>query len=95
MPHLHRIFIALAALLAAPAPAADLTAPLPPARPWHGASEALVAAPSDPWITPSEASGFATTPSYAETRAWLERLVAASPLLSLHVFGVTAQGREL
>ena len=99
---MHRILIALAALsaLAVPAaaqprPATDLTAPLPPIQPWHGASERLVAAAGDPWITPAEASGFATTPSYVETRAWLERLVAASPLLSLHVFGVTAQGREL
>ena len=74
---------------------ADLSAPLPPTLPWHGASEALVAAPNDPWITPIEATGFDRTPSYAETRAWLERLVAASPLLRLEVFGHSAQGREL
>jgi len=74
---------------------ADLSAPLPPTPPWHGASEALVAAPNDPWITPIEASGFGRTPSYAETRVWLDRLVAASPLLRLEVFGHSAQGREL
>ncbi len=74
---------------------AGLSAPLPPLLPWHGASERLVVASSDPWITPSEASGFETTPSYAETRAWLERLVAASPLLHIEPFGHTAQGREL
>jgi murein tripeptide amidase MpaA len=74
---------------------ADLSAPLPPTLPWHGASEALVAAPNDPWITPIEATGFDRTPSYAETRAWLDRLVAASPLLHLEVFGHSAQGREL
>ncbi len=73
----------------------DLTAPLPPVLPWHGASEALIAKPGDPFITPIEAANFAETPSYAETRAWLERLVAASPLLKLEVFGHTAQGREL
>ena len=77
------------------AQSADLSAPLPPTLPWHGASEALVAAPNDPWITPIEATGFDRTPSYAETRAWLERLVAASPLLRLEVFGHSAQGREL
>ena len=86
------ILAALAAI--APAPA-DLTAPLPPPLPWRGASESLVAAPGDPWITPAEAHNFDATPSYAETRAWLERLVAASPLLHLEVFGRTAQGREL
>ncbi|MEO7240935.1 MAG: M14 family metallopeptidase [Sphingomicrobium sp.] len=86
----------IAALVAAaPAPAADLTAPLPPTLPWHGASERLIAPPADPWITPIEASNFDATPSYAETRAWLDRLVAASPLLHLEVFGHTAQGREL
>ena len=86
----------LLAALAAIAPAAvDLTAPLPPTIPWHGASERLVAAPSDPWITPAEARNFDETPSYAETRAYIDRLVAASPLLHLEVFGRTAQGREL
>ncbi|WP_309660847.1 M14 family metallopeptidase [Sphingomonas sp.] len=85
----------LAALAAIAPAAADLTAPLPPIIPWHGASERLVAAPSDPWITPAEAHNFDATPSFAETRAWLDRLVAASPLLHLEVFGHTAQGREL
>ncbi|MEO6433915.1 MAG: M14 family metallopeptidase [Sphingomicrobium sp.] len=86
------MIIALAALAAA---STDLTAPLPPAMAWHGASEALVATPGDPWTTPSEAANFATTPSYDQTRAWLERLVAASPLLKLEVFGRSPQGRDL
>ncbi len=85
----------LAALAAIAPAAADLTAPLPPTIPWHGASERLVVPPADPWITPAEARNFDTTPSYAETRAWLERLDAASPLLSIEVFGRTAQGRDL
>ncbi|MEO6256393.1 MAG: M14 family metallopeptidase, partial [Sphingomicrobium sp.] len=85
----------LLAALAAIAPAADLTAPLPPTIPWHGASERLVAPPNDPWITPAEAGNFDVTPSYAQTRTYLERLVAASPLLSIEVFGHTPQGREL
>ena len=70
-------------------------APLPPELPWKGASEALIAASDDPWITPAEREGFRMTPSYAETRAWLERVAAASPLVSLHSFGTTAEGRDL
>lgn len=68
---------------------------LPPSPPWSGASERLIAQKSDPWITPAERSGFATTPRYAETRAWLERLAATSPLITLESFGRTAQGREM
>lgn len=71
------------------------SAVLPPALPWSGTSELLVVAPTDPWITPAERAAFATTPGYADTRAWLERLVAASPLLSLETFGRTGQGRDL
>ena len=70
-------------ILASPASAADQSAPLPPVTPWHGASERLVVPPADPWITPAEARGFDETPSYAETRAWIDRLVAASPLLRI------------
>ncbi|KQN91953.1 carboxypeptidase [Sphingomonas sp. Leaf67] len=89
------LFLA-AALLATTATAqTPLEAPLPPVRPWHGASEKLVAKPTDPWITPAEASAFATTPSYAETRIWLDRLVAASPLLTIETFGKSPQGRDL
>ena len=95
MRHLHHTFMALTFVLAANASAADLSAPLPPVRPWHGASEQLVVPPSDPWATPAEARGFEETPSYAATRAWLDRLVAASPLLSIESFGLSAQGREL
>ena len=90
-----RLLIAAAAFCSIAATAPDMTAPLPPALPWRGASEALVVAANDPWITPAETRGFDQTPSYAETRAWLERLVAASPLLRLEVFGRTPQGREL
>ncbi|HMI41579.1 MAG TPA: M14 family metallopeptidase [Sphingomicrobium sp.] len=95
MRHIHRTLMALAAILASPASAADQFAPLPPVVPWHGPSERLVARPSDPWITPAEARNFDETPSYAETRAWIDRLVAASPLLRIEPFGRTAQGREL
>lgn len=73
----------------------DTSAPLPPVRAWQGASEALIVTPDDPWSTPAERNDFASTPSYDETRAWLERLVAASPLLSLEVFGKSSEGRDL
>lgn len=84
-----------ACVLWAAAGHAQPRAPLPPELPWQGASEALIAASDDPWITPAERASFRTTPSYAETRAWLERLAAASPLVSLHSFGTTAEGRDL
>ncbi|WP_355585300.1 M14 family metallopeptidase [Xanthomonas cannabis] len=89
--------LAAACLAAAPLGAQPLetTALLPPVRAWHGASEALIVAPGDPWITPAERSDFVSTPTYEETRAWLQRLVAASPLLSLEVFGKTSEGRDL
>ena len=70
-------------------------APLPPVLPWSGASEKLIVAKDDPWVTPAESGDFAETPDYAATRAWLERLVAASPLLSIESFGKTAEGRDL
>lgn len=68
---------------------------LPPSPPWHGASEGLIAAANDPWITPSEKTGLTDTPSYDETIAYLQRLAGASPLLSVQEFGRTAQGRAL
>ncbi|EQB12920.1 M14 family metallopeptidase [Sphingobium lactosutens] len=68
---------------------------LPPALPWSGASEALIAGKGDPWITPAEQTGFATTPRYAQVEAWLTRLAAASPLISLETFGRTGEGRDM
>lgn len=86
--------IAASLALTSASTAAD-PAPLPPLMPWTGKSEALIAPASDPWVTPSERTGLTETPSYAETRAFAERLVAASPLLRIEVFGKTAQGREM
>jgi hypothetical protein len=68
---------------------------LPPTRPWYGRSERLIVKPNDKWITPAEAANFQTTPRYAEVKAWLEKLDAASPLLALHSFGRTGEGRDL
>ena len=48
------------------------------------------------WATPAERSGYRATPNYAETIAYLERLVAAYPhRVRLEGFGRTGEGREL
>ncbi|MEO5561592.1 MAG: M14 family metallopeptidase, partial [Dokdonella sp.] len=48
------------------------------------------------WTTPAERANFETTPSYTETRAYLERLAAAAPKqLTLTRFGVSPEGRDL
>ena len=82
-------------LAPAAAAASPIAAPLPPLLPWHGASEQLIVRDDDPWVTPAERAHFDDTPSYDATRAWLDRLVAASPLLSIERFGTSAQGRPL
>jgi murein tripeptide amidase MpaA len=91
------------ALLASSTVAAQTSGPptdlpgaiLPPVLPWAGASERLIVANDDPWITPAERAKFVSTPRYAEMRVWLERLQAASPLISIEKFGPTAEGRDL
>lgn len=96
-----RRFALLAALALAASPAfaqAPFPTPdqlLPPAPAWSGASEALVAPKDHPWITPAERTGLTATPTYDETIAWLKKLDAASPLISMRTFGKTAQGRDL
>lgn len=72
-----------------------IEAPLPPLAPWKGESEKLPVAATHIWVTPGEKSSLTTSPSYAETRAFAEKMVAASPLLKLEVFGMTPQGREM
>ncbi len=85
-----------AAATAMAATAMTATAILPPAPPWEGKSRILLAPPDDPWITPAERSGFARTPSYAETIAWLERLVQAAPeQLHMVSLGQSEEGRDL
>ncbi len=81
--------------LTAAAPASAPTDTLPPALPWHGASEALIAKADNPWITPAEKMDLRDSPSYDETVAWLKKLCAATPLFSLQEFGRTPQGRAL
>src|SRR6202012_747040 len=48
------------------------------------------------WITHAETSHFTTTPSYLDTRAYLERLAAAAPgTIKMTRFGVSPEGRDL
>lgn len=68
---------------------------LPPAPAWSGASEALIARPGDPWITPAEKTGLTATPSYDRTVAWLRALARASPWVRVETFGRTGQNRRL
>jgi hypothetical protein len=74
---------------------AQIVAPLPPPMPWRGASENLPVPAGHAWITPAEASGFDTSPTHAESHAYLRRLAAASPLLTVESFGLSPQGREM
>ena len=48
------------------------------------------------WITPAETAQFRTTPSYADTVAYLERLEQAAPgIIHLTTFGTTPEGRPM
>ena len=69
---------------------------LPPAPEWDGASRNLLRGADDPW-----ASGFEQdpehdfSPDYAATRAWFDRLDAASDLIRIEEFGVSPEGRPI
>jgi murein tripeptide amidase MpaA len=101
------ILAALAALASSPAmsqsasPSVPNAAPwdqpfLPPAPAWDGASRALLRDASDPWVTPFEADPeHDFSPSYADTRAWFDRLDAASELIRIEQFGVSPEGRPI
>jgi len=48
------------------------------------------------WTTPAEAAQFRTTPSYAQTLAYLQRLQQTAPgKIKLETFGMTPQGRPM
>ena len=48
------------------------------------------------WTTPAEAAHFRTTPSYAQTLAYLQQLQQAAPgKIKLETFGVTPEGRPM
>ncbi len=82
------VLLALAASPVAPAPAA----PAAPAAPPRDAIDTNV--PRE-WLTPAEASGFRSTPSYDETIAFLRRLVGRMPEMTLRFYGSSAAGRPL
>jgi hypothetical protein len=59
------------------------------------ATVATSAQPPD-WRTPAEISGYRTTPDYAETVAYLERIAAVAPgVVKIENFGKTGEGRDL
>ena len=99
------LLAALAALVSSPAmsqsPSVPNTAPwdqpfLPPAPVWDGASRALLRNASDPWVTAFEADPeHDTSPNYADTRAWFDRLDAATDLIRIEQFGVSPEGRPI
>ena len=69
---------------------------LPPAPEWNGASRALLRDASDPWVTAFEADAeHDFSPNYADTRAWFDRLDAASELIRIEQFGVSPEGRPI
>jgi murein tripeptide amidase MpaA len=68
---------------------------LPQVMEWKGKSESLIAKATNPWITPTEKSGFVTTPTYVETMNWFKKLDAASPLISMVSIGKSDEGRDI
>ena len=96
MKHAFILFgLAIAVPAAFAQSAAPIAAPLPPLAPWKGESEKLQLSKGDKWASPGEKSGLTESPSYAATRAFAEKMVTASPLLKLEIFGRTPQGREM
>ena len=69
---------------------------LPPAPAWDGASKALLRPASDPWASAFEQDlEHDFSPNYADTRAWFDRLDAASDLIRIEQFGVSPEGRPI
>lgn len=103
----HRLALAFAASVAAlfSSPVMSQSVPntapwdqtfLPPAPAWNGASKSLLRDASDPWVTAFEADPEHNfSPNYVDTRAWFDRLDAASDLIRLEQFGVSPEGRPI
>lgn len=97
------ILTALTVLASSPAMSQSVanTAPwdqafLPPALEWNGASRALLADETNPWITDFERDPrHDFSPDYAATRTWFDRLDAASDLIRIEQFGVSPEGRPI
>ncbi|WP_396593711.1 M14 family metallopeptidase [Brevundimonas sp. R86498] len=101
----HLFLAAVAALVLSASPAMSQSrsnfAPwdqpfLPPALAWDGSSRALLADASNPWITDFERDpALDFSPDYAATRAWFDRLDAASDLIRIEQFGTSPEGRPI
>ena len=98
------LFAAVAALISSPAMSQESVANaapwdqpfLPPAPEWDGASRSLLRDASDPWVTAFEADPeHDFSPTYADTRAWFDRLDAASDLIRIEQFGTSPEGRPI
>lgn len=99
------ILAAIAALSSSVSPAMSQSVPnaapwdqpfLPPALAWDGFSRSLLADASNPWITDFERDPELNhSPDYAATRAWFDRLDAASDLIRIEQFGVSPEGRPI
>jgi hypothetical protein len=69
---------------------------LPPAPEWDGKSKALLRPATDPWASAFEQDPeHDFSPNCADTRAWFEKLDAASDLIRLEQFGVSPEGRPI
>ncbi len=68
---------------------------LPPIIQWQGKSQALLLSPDAKWATPFERNGLKTSPNYEDTMAWLDKLVAQSPMLNKVSLGKSPQGRDI
>lgn len=69
---------------------------LPPAPAWDGKSRELLRGTGDPWVTGFEADAeHDFSPNYVDTRAWFDRLDAASELIRIEQFGVSPEGRPI
>ncbi|MDO9335712.1 MAG: M14 family metallopeptidase [Caulobacter sp.] len=69
---------------------------LPPAPEWNGKSRDLLRPATDPWASAFEQDPeHDFSPNYADTRAWFDRLDAASDLIRIEQFGVSPEGRPI
>ena len=68
---------------------------LPPVQKWQGKSLQLIAKENNAWITLTEKSNFANTPSYQETIDWFKKLCAATTTMRYVSIGTSGQGREI
>ncbi|CAN5430415.1 M14 family metallopeptidase [soil metagenome] len=69
---------------------------LPPVPAWDGASKSLLRDASDPWVTAFETDpAHDFSPDYVDTRAWFDRLDAASDLIRIEQFGTSPEGRPI